>query len=346
MPGASLGTGRSRVIPVKALLDRLGSGANSLSWSSYLPDELQPPELRAARLKTASNFCSSSAMSHWGEEIEEVSSEDLQGSPLDDLQLEGRVWSLSKEAHGCRQVQTALDSAPSDAAREALALELRGHVLEACKCPHANHVLQKIILLLPASSLQFIVDELMAGAIAPMVRHKYGCRIIQRLVEHCCASQVHKLVEIALKDIPTLGRHPYGTYVIQNILQHGTHEHRRRIVAAVIKGIGVLGAESNGCAVVSAALSYGLDRDRYALAQVVLREHGLLCFMANSRHGHTAAMRVLDLLGGDDQVVARARLQAQAASLRLSRYGRIVVEYMEAGNSDQSFLSAASRAGA
>jgi len=107
-----------------------------------------------------------------------------------------------------------------------------------------------------------------------------------------------------------------------------------------------LGAESNGCAVVSAALSYGLDRDRYALAQVVLREHGLLCFLANSRHGHTAAMRALDLLTGDDQEVARARLRAQDALLRHSRYGRIVVEYMEAGNSDQLFLSAASRAGA
>jgi len=335
IPPASLGAGRSRAIPVKALLDRLCSGANSLSWSSYLPDELQPPELRAARLKTASNFCSSSAMSRWGEEIEEASSEGLQGS----------LWTIcsSKAGFGAspRRPTAAVRCRQHSTVRRAMR-----PVLEACKCPHANHVLQKIILLLPASSLQFIVDELMAGAIAPMVRHKYGCRIIQRLVEHCCASQVHKLVEIALKDIPTLGRHPYGTYVIQNILQHGTHEHRRRIVAAVIKGIGVLGAESNGCAVVSAALSYGLDRDRYALAQVVLREHGLLCFMANSRHGHTAAMRVLDLLGGDDQVVARARLQAQAASLRLSRYGRIVVEYMEAGNSDQSFLSAASRAGA
>lgn len=96
----------------------------------------------------------------------------------------------------------------------------------------------------------------------------------------------------------------------------------------------------------SAALSYGLDSDRYALAQVLLREHGLLCFLANSRHGHTAAMRALDLLAGSDQELARARLQAQAASLRQSRYGRIVVEYLEADNSDQLFLSAASRAGA
>jgi len=218
--------------------------------------------------------------------------------------------------------------------------------VEACKCPHANHVLQKLILLLPASSLQFIIDELMGGALAQIVRHKYGCRIIQRLVEHCHASQVQQLVQNVLKDVLALSRHPYGTYVVQNVLQHGTDEHRGRIVQAVMKGIRILGSEPCGCAVVSAALSHGLDGDRYSLVQLLLREPGLLAFLASSRHGHIAVLRALDLFTGDEQEDARGQIRQEAVSLRHSRYGRVVVEYLAKSDPNQLLLSAACRAGA
>jgi len=345
-PAPSVGPEQNRALPMKALLDRLGSGVNVLPWSAYLPEELQPPELRAARAAAAASKASSSlAIPHRGE-IVDASSEGCQAFCLDEMQLAGRVWSLSQEAHGCRQVQQALEGAASDDFRQTLASELRGHVLEACKCPHANHVLQKLILLLPASASQFIIDEMIAGTTAQMVRHKYGCRIIQRLVEHCHTSQVRPLVDSVLTDILALSRHPYGTFVVQNILQHGTDDDQRRILKAVMKGIRVLGSEPYGCAVVSAALTHGLDDDRHLLAQLLLREPGLLVFLASSRHGHTAVLRALDLLAGDEQDDARSRLQAEAVSLRHSRYGRLVVDYMETSGPNQLLLSAAIRAGA
>ena len=51
--------------------------------------------------------------------------------------------------------------------------------------------------------------------------HPYGCRVIQRILEHCpheqtsgILSQIHASIEVLIVD-------QYGNYVIQHVLQHG-----------------------------------------------------------------------------------------------------------------------------
>ena len=58
--------------------------------------------------------------------------------------LAGRVWELSQDSKGCRDVQLAIEQA-TDELRRLLVAEVAGHVLDAMRCPHANHVLQKCI---------------------------------------------------------------------------------------------------------------------------------------------------------------------------------------------------------
>jgi len=322
---------------MRALLDRLGSGVQVLPWSHYLPAGLLPAELNQG-----------------GEEETGGLLADLQDGPvvgrgssgfgLHNLMIVGRVWSLSQEAYGCRQVQAALDAAESDKVCESLASELRGHILQACRCPHANHVLQKCISQLRPSAVDFVIEELLSGSVSQTARHKYGCRIIQRVVEHCRASQVHQIVENLVPEVAMLSRHPYGNYVVQNLLQHGTDSQRRRMVALLAKEVRFLGSESCGCAVLGAALTYAPEADRQVLAQSLLKEPGLLVFMACTRHGHVAVLRVLQLVGGADREEADRRLQSEAGALRVSKYGRLVVEHLE-GVGEQ-LLGAACRGGA
>merc|ERR1719343_1869951 len=112
--------------------------------------------------------------------------------------LSGRVWSLARDAQGCREVQNALEAARTEEERLAIAMELQSHVWDAMRCPHANYVLQKSIALLKPLSSQFIIDEIVrkgARAVAQAAKHKYGCRIIQRLLEHCKTAQVRDLAD-------------------------------------------------------------------------------------------------------------------------------------------------------
>jgi len=240
----------------------------------------------------------------------------------------GRVWELSQEPQGCRQIQTAMES--PEKANE-IAAELKGHVLEAMRCPHANHVLQKYITAARPQDSQFILSEILEvpGAAEAAARHKYGCRIVQRLVEHCPPWQSQPLCDAVLKDVPALARHPYGNYVLQNFLEHGSPKLKKLLAVELGKEIVAISHDSFGGAVVSCAMSHLEQQDVLPLAETILKEDGLLTYMAQSRHGHSAVRYILKALHGQLYHAARDALLADVASLRASRYGRAVLAWLE-----------------
>lgn len=285
--------------PAMALKERLGRISEMHSWANHLPasalEDPQPPEML---LLTSTR-------------------------PLQVLtSLTGRVWSLSRDPHGCREVQFALDDADTDEERAHIASELEGHIREAIRCPHANHVIQKCITSMKPLAYQFIVDELMTGpTIFQAVRHKYGCRIVQRLLEHALSNQVHNIAEAILSDIYWISRHPYGNFVMQHLLQCGVDDHRHRICKAIEHDIAGLGRDTHGRAVISAAMACAAHEDRVMIARAVFREPGLLVCMARTRHGQLAAKFVVQVLEGSELQDARRLLFAEDL-LSESRFGR------------------------
>merc|ERR1711988_1299181 len=123
------------------------------------------------------------------------------------------AWQRARDAQGTFEVQKALDECSNDEERAVLAAQLRGHVFEATQCPHANHVLRKVITLLPPSSLNFVVVELMSrgpAGIIEIARHRYGCRILEGLLLHCPLEQLSCVVECLLAEAAALCMHMYG----------------------------------------------------------------------------------------------------------------------------------------
>eukprot|EP00443_Scrippsiella_acuminata_P065224 CAMPEP_0115558534 /NCGR_PEP_ID=MMETSP0271-20121206/99483_1 /TAXON_ID=71861 /ORGANISM="Scrippsiella trochoidea, Strain CCMP3099" /LENGTH=250 /DNA_ID=CAMNT_0002992543 /DNA_START=95 /DNA_END=844 /DNA_ORIENTATION=+ len=143
------------------------------------------------------------------------------------------VLSRARDREGCRAVQRALEDAESDSARAALLAEsLRGHVWEVARCPHGNHVLQKYVTTMKPSACQFIVDEFSqmgVFGIGKMARHKYACRVLQRLFEHCWPSQLDQIVDCLLADVVSLSMQRYGNYVVQHLLEYAAEDAQRRV---------------------------------------------------------------------------------------------------------------------
>ena len=48
---------------------------------------------------------------------------------------------------------------------------------------NGNHVIQKIIELVPRQHLDFIMNTI-RGQVSSLASHAYGCRVIQRMLEH------------------------------------------------------------------------------------------------------------------------------------------------------------------
>eukprot|EP00927_Polykrikos_kofoidii_P020225 TRINITY_DN19538_c0_g1_i1.p1 TRINITY_DN19538_c0_g1~~TRINITY_DN19538_c0_g1_i1.p1 ORF type:complete len:309 (-),score=51.39 TRINITY_DN19538_c0_g1_i1:231-1082(-) len=259
----------SRAFAAAALHRRLESTIEVPPWVSYVS-----PQLRLAlgwaggeeddepRWKVAT-----------GADRVEIFSSTAPASPLNEVR--GRIWSLSRDADGCRQVQRILEDTKNgdDEAREALLMELCGHVWEALRCPHANYVVQKFIVTTRPQALQFIVDELMSrpGAIIWAAQHRYGCRIIQRLVEFCQQDQTSCLVELVLPEAMRIAHHQFGNYVLQQILEHGSSSHVRVLMKVIEENASELGADPYSCAVLSKALTLGATEDRCAVARALLK---------------------------------------------------------------------------
>lgn len=246
--------------------------------------------------------------------------------------LTGHIWELACEAEGCRAVQQALEQAPSDAIREEVASELKGHVWQAMRHRHANHVLQKCILTMRPAAVQFVIDEFEekgAEGIIKAARHAFGCRIMQRLYEHCRPDQLRGVTEIIMQESVLLSKHVYGNFVVQHLAEYGTDSQRRRLSAELADRAAELGADVHSGAVLAKLISNGSDDEQAYLASALLREEGCLAALAKSRHGSAAVRLVLRNARGSLLEEAQRQLGEALPSLNCRRYGRAVLACMD-----------------
>jgi pumilio RNA-binding family len=240
------------------------------------------------------------------------------------------LWQMSQDQKGCRHVQQAFEDGP-DGERLLLVRQLEGHVWEALECKHANHVIQKCITTTQPRYVQFVIDELMwrRDGVGMATRHRFGCRIVERLLEHCDEKQAKPLVDIILADALALSTHNYGNYVVQHMLEHGTDTQRQTLCRTLAPHVSILGLDSYACAVLGKALSHCRSEDQARLAQAILDVPRLLFSMARTRHGHITAKLVLQVAEGAQLNEAITQLSDNLESLRSSRYGRFVAAHLD-----------------
>eukprot|EP00929_Paragymnodinium_shiwhaense_P067009 TRINITY_DN3369_c0_g1_i1.p1 TRINITY_DN3369_c0_g1~~TRINITY_DN3369_c0_g1_i1.p1 ORF type:complete len:448 (+),score=125.77 TRINITY_DN3369_c0_g1_i1:87-1430(+) len=146
--------------------------------------------------------------------------------------LQRSVRKFCFDNHGCRVLQLAIETG-SHADVAVLLRELHGAVPRAAASPHGNYVLQKIIEIMPPAFSIFIAEELL-GAAAETARHRFGCRILCRLLEHSSTERhTTQLVEEMLQEAGDLVRHEFGHHVMESILEHGLEVQKQTVVVAL-----------------------------------------------------------------------------------------------------------------
>jgi len=243
--------------------------------------------------------------------------------------IRGSVLSLALDRFGCRVVQLAIQVAER---REAtlLILELHGHVCEAIRSAHANYVIQKVVQVMPVAITAFIVEELMGVAVWA-VRHRFGCRIVCRLLEHHTGGEetgerIVPLISKALEDAVELCRSTFGHYVMLAILEHGSPTQRRAVAGALLEGGVVRNASSRHAShVILKALDYCCPEYKSALTEELLRNSEHFSALAECQSG-SRVLRALLSQQGDCSKRAAEVLRLDATKLRTSKYGRQVLE--------------------
>lgn len=71
----------------------------------------------------------------------------------------------------------------------------------------------------------------------PLSTHPYGCRVIQRILEHCSPEQIEPLLAELHAEVKRLVTDQYGNYVVQHVLERGAQVDKSHIVKALMGSI-------------------------------------------------------------------------------------------------------------
>lgn len=254
------------------------------------------------------------------QEIEELPHGGVPSEIL--AEIAASVELLSRDIRGCRLVQAALDKVGESEAFQLLH-GMRGQVCECTVSAHGNHVVQKAVCCGP-SIAEFIAGELL-GRGANMARHRYGCRIMCRLVENAMSlDSVRRLVGEVLVEAVTNCRHSFAHHVIQTIVEHGLKRHRSIIAEAMFEEPLANACHRSAIYVIESVILHGTDEDR-SDALKLLGSVEAVDTMARSQYGCYVISALLRL-EGFDRARARACLEELADQLGETKYGTKVLE--------------------
>lgn len=191
--------------------------------------------------------------------------------------IDGDLVSLATKVYGCRLIQKALDTLDKEHVANIVG-SVKGKVWLLVHHHNGNHVIQKCVtkitefvqadqdqedsatksLLL--SSLDIIIDEVSIN-IKDLSVHPYGCRVVQRLIEHCKGPQMTNVLDSILREglYSALINHEYGNYVIQRVLVYGRPSDKEAVFETIITNNNILklSKQKHSSNVVEMMLTYG-----------------------------------------------------------------------------------------
>jgi len=148
-----------------------------------------------------------------------------------------------------------------------------------------------------------------------MAKHMYGCRVIQRLLEHFSVSDLGGMLEKILGMVPELAEDSYGNYVIQHMLDHSKLEDKKRIITEVTKDVVKFSKLKHASNVVEKCFEVAtaggnddLEKERAALFESVLGKPGVLPVplyqIMDDRYGNYIVQRMIEFSTRSTEKVA------------------------------------------
>merc|ERR1712187_858890 len=122
---------------------------------------------------------------------------------------------------------------------------------------------------------------------------------------HLRRDQLHSVIDELLTDLVDLVKHPYGCHVIQHLIEHGTLEQRREVMHKLQKHVRTMQYDGVTCGVIARALEHAETEDSLAFALKLIRVDGLIVRISLNRQGHLIAKMVFKIL--KDHVVELER---------------------------------------
>ncbi|WOL14049.1 hypothetical protein Cni_G22829 [Canna indica] len=246
-------------------------------------------------------------------------------------QLNGHVLALSLQMYGCRVIQKAIEVVDLDQ-KIKMVLELDGHVMRCVRDQNGNHVIQKCIECVPQDAIQFIISTFY-NQVVTLSTHPYGCRVIQRVLEHCDDPKTQQIVmEEILQSVCMLAQDQYGNYVVQHVLEHGKPDERSVIIKKLTGQIVQMSQQKFASNVIEKCLTFGSLEERQHLVYEMLGstdENEPLQAMMKDQFANYVVQKVLETCDDQQRELILSRIKVHLNALKKYTYGKHIVARVE-----------------
>jgi len=248
--------------------------------------------------------------------------------------LAGNVFDYATHPYGCRVIQKGLECVTVDQQiRLVKDLQSPKNVLTCVQNQNGNHVIQKCIERMPVEHIQFVVDALQGHA-EELAQNAFGCRVLQRLIEHCTdAEKVSPLLDEILRSVDQMAQDQYGNYVLQHILEHGVEDNRQTIMNVITSNILELSCHKFSSNVVESAILRCSTDESIRVSQAIMGDpsdtNPPLLTMMRDRYGNYIIQRLLESSLSSHREALLHRLKDQLHQLRKFTYSKHIVQVVE-----------------
>jgi len=276
------------------------------------------------------------------------------------LSMVGQVDQLSRHMYGCRVVQKALETLKESDFVDIIS-EFHENVFSCIHDQNGNHVIQKVVEVISnraktyqldssekaakcSSQLNFVLDCVMKNTVS-LSCHPYGCRVLQRILEHCVEAQKSATLNSIQKCLRTLLDDQYGNYVIQHVLQYGRKSDRDIVLRMIIENnLLVLSKQKFASNVIEKLLKYGSAEHRTAIVREMLKsaedktvESGrssVVLLMVRDAYANYVVQTTLDVAPeGEDKRLLYQELKNHSAQLRNYTFAKHIITKLEESSS-------------
>ncbi|CAB4282412.1 unnamed protein product [Prunus armeniaca] len=245
--------------------------------------------------------------------------------------LFGHVLTLSLQMYGCRVIQKAIEVVDLDQ-KIKMVEELDGHVMRCVRDQNGNHVIQKCIECVPEDAIHFIVSTFF-DQVVTLSTHPYGCRVIQRVLEHCNDMNTQgKVMDEILGAVSMLAQDQYGNYVVQHVLEHGKPHERSAIIKELAGKIVQMSQQKFASNVVEKCLTFGGPAERELLVKEMLGttdENEPLQAMMKDQFANYVVQKVLETCDDQQRELILSRIKVHLNALKKYTYGKHIVARVE-----------------
>jgi hypothetical protein len=242
--------------------------------------------------------------------------------------IQANVKEMAFARHGCRVVQKALGLI-GGVGRDNMVAALIPHLDKLYSDMHGNHVVTLMIEMVPAASLGPVISKLYELDPITVSKHRFGCRAMERLIEHCSETEIAPLTDKVVQESEALCRHPFGNFVVQHLLEHGSSGIRRDILDKLLPTMAEKAMHRTASHVAQRALDHCDETCKMRLVKALLEsDKPQFLEVAASRYGSFVIEQLAGTLrsggpNGTGSLAAEvhARLAAGREELGNSQFG-------------------------